>query len=221
MERQMTDNNREHKGWPKGVPRSEETKKKISEALKGHKLSEEARRKISEKMKGRKLSDITKEKIAEFHKGTHLPEAIRAKISMAHKGKKLSIETRRRMSKAFKGRKGYWTGKHLSDKHKQKLHEAQIKYLEEHNVLPNVGKYEKQILDNLENELHYKILRQYKVGKYHLDGYIPELRLAIEVDEKYHRTKRQRIKDAKREQYIKEKLECEFLRLKIKKEGSD
>ncbi len=46
-----------------GMKRSEETKKKISEALKGKKLSEETKKKISDTLKGKKLSNKHKRNI--------------------------------------------------------------------------------------------------------------------------------------------------------------
>ena len=79
---------------------SEESKKRISESLKGHFVSEETRIKISKCKKGKKHS--------EEHK---------IKMSEAHKGKKHSEETRNKMSEAHKG-------KHLSEEHKKKLSEA-------------------------------------------------------------------------------------------------
>ena len=49
----------------KGVPKSEETKRKMSESCKGRKLSEEHKRKIGTKSRGRKPSEETKRKISE------------------------------------------------------------------------------------------------------------------------------------------------------------
>lgn len=42
----------ETEGWPKGKPRSEETRKKISEKLKGQKLTDETKKKMSIARKG-------------------------------------------------------------------------------------------------------------------------------------------------------------------------
>lgn len=53
MEPEVTDFNELLKGRKKRGPRSEETKKKISEARKGVERSEEVRRKISEGMRER------------------------------------------------------------------------------------------------------------------------------------------------------------------------
>ena len=83
---------------------SDETRKKISESMKGHKISKETKEKLSKVGKGKKrkpCSDETKKKISEANKGNTSP----------NKGKKLSEETRKKISEARKGkplnRKGY------------------------------------------------------------------------------------------------------------------
>ena len=74
-----------------GGSRSEETRRKMSEAKKGKPSpnkgkphSEEHRRKISEAMKGKTLSEETRRKISE-NNSTKRPE-VRRKLSEAHKG---------------------------------------------------------------------------------------------------------------------------------------
>lgn len=52
-----------------GKLHSDETKRKISETLKGHKLSEETKLKISDTIKGTKLSEETKQKLSKASKG--------------------------------------------------------------------------------------------------------------------------------------------------------
>lgn len=57
----------------KGIPNSPETKKKISEALKGrqtHEWTDESRKKASESAKKRKASIETRKKMSEAHKGS-------------------------------------------------------------------------------------------------------------------------------------------------------
>ena len=51
-----------------GIPLTDEHRKKLSEAHKGHKHSEETRKKMSEAQRKRKLSEETKKKISEGHK---------------------------------------------------------------------------------------------------------------------------------------------------------
>ena len=63
---------REHNAYNKGKPKSEETRRKISESAKGKKKSEETRRKISESAKGKKKSEETRRKMSEAHKGRNV-----------------------------------------------------------------------------------------------------------------------------------------------------
>ena len=102
---------REHNAFKKGKKRSDETKKKMSEAAKGnknalgHHHSEETRKKMSEAKKGKY--------IGENHPnyGKHFSEEYRRKLSEAHKGKQA-------------GEKHPMYGKHLSEVHKNKLSDA-------------------------------------------------------------------------------------------------
>ncbi|WP_164670460.1 DUF559 domain-containing protein [Virgibacillus doumboii] len=55
------------------------------------------------------------------------------------------------------------------------------------------------------------IYTQFKVEKYIIDFYIPEVRLVIEYDEKHH--KKQIVNDRMRQKFIEEKLGVEFIRV--------
>lgn len=66
--------------------------------------------------------------------------------------------------------------------------------------------------------LHYalrdvKLMSQYPVDKYFIDGYFPDLKIAVEIDEPYHN--RQKEDDSKRESDIKTELNCEFFRINV------
>ena len=112
---------------------SEETRKKMSEAMSGEKNpfygkhhSEESKKKMSESLKGLQ----TGEKNPMF--GKHHSEESKKKMSYvrkgkpAHnKGKPMSEETRRKLSLAQKGEKHHMFGKHLSEETKQKISESQ------------------------------------------------------------------------------------------------
>jgi group I intron endonuclease len=67
-----------------GKKHSEETKKRLSEKMKGNKISDESRKKISESNRTRKISEDTKRKLSEKaklrYRGEH-SEEIRTKIS--------------------------------------------------------------------------------------------------------------------------------------------
>jgi len=62
----------------------------------------------------------------------------------------------------------------------------------------------------------YTIIRQFPVfgGKYRIDWYIPELRLAVEFDEAHHETPSIIKRDAARQAEIEAALGCRFLRYK-------
>ena len=89
-----------------GHKMSDETKQKISNALKGRKLTEQTKQKIACKNKGRKHTTQTKTKISNSCKGNHLghkrsPETKR-KISEKAKGRTVSEETKRKISETLK-----------------------------------------------------------------------------------------------------------------------
>lgn len=62
----------------------------------------------------------------------------------------------------------------------------------------------------------YTIIRQFPVfgGKYKIDWYVPELRLAIEFDEAHHTSPKNSAADAARQAEIEAALGCRFLRYK-------
>jgi hypothetical protein len=119
-----------HRGTrPVGIPCSEETKRKISQARKGKFFpSPETRRKISEAGKGRKHSETTKNKIKlavtkskALAKPIVVSEETRKKISMAGMGRVASIETRKKISQSNKGKRvSPETRKKISEAHKGK-----------------------------------------------------------------------------------------------------
>ena len=90
-----------HKPWSKGKPAWN----------KGISYSEETKRKISEKLKGRIFSDETKHRMSESQKGKHNithSEETKRKISEANKGHIVSEETKRKISEA---NRLYWQKK--------------------------------------------------------------------------------------------------------------
>jgi hypothetical protein len=64
-----------------------------------------------------------------------------------------------------------------------------------------------------------ELVHQYKynIEPYRIDLYFPKYRLAVECDEYFHDNKKE--EDIKRENYIKEKLDCKFLRFKQDKKN--
>lgn len=95
-----------------------------SEVMKNRIISEETRAKISEALRGKNnpnfgktTSDETKAKMSEANKDKTHSEEHKAKISVANRGKTLSEETKKKISETMKG-------KTLSEETKKKMSEA-------------------------------------------------------------------------------------------------
>jgi len=157
-------------------------------------------------------------------KGVYIrSEKSKAKLRTMRIGKYPSEETKKRMSLAKKGKipknikwlSSWNIGKHPSEEIRKKYRLAAFEYAQKVCAIsfPRIGHNEKQILDKLELKLNYKILRQYKAEGYFIDGYIPELKLAIEVDEKRHNQNVKKEKDIHRQKIIENKLRCKFIRI--------
>lgn len=96
-----------------GIKRSEESRRKQSETLKGHPTSPETREKISKALKGNQNG-----------KGKVLDRAAIERIAAKNRGQKRSLESRKKMSESHKGQKPWLKGKHHSEETKKKLSEA-------------------------------------------------------------------------------------------------
>lgn len=83
---------------------TEETKKKISKANKGHIVTEEARKKISETHKGKHLSEEHKKKLSELFKNKIFSEETKRKISEAKKNVTFSEDHKKKLSESKKGK---------------------------------------------------------------------------------------------------------------------
>ena len=131
-----------------------------------------------------------------------------------------SEEWKEKISKSLMGN-SYALGHKHTDEVKRMCRERLIKNIgnrksihgNSYPMAPNIGKYENQIMVELEKLFNYTILRQHRVVGYFLDGYIPELNLAIEVDEKHHNKLGRLKKDKYREGQINKELDCQFLRI--------
>lgn len=72
---------------------------------------------------------------------------------------------------------------------------------------------EEASLKTIEQLLGVKLIRQYKVLSYRLDGYDPDTNTAYEIDEPAHRSKTKQ--DSIRQSKIENVLGCKFVRIKL------
>ncbi|MDZ9609906.1 Rha family transcriptional regulator [Escherichia coli] len=72
---------------------------------------------------------------------------------------------------------------------------------------------EKIALNTIEQVLGVKLIRQYPVLNYRIDGYDPVNNIAYEIDEPEHKYKKEQ--DEIRQRRIENELGCKFVRIKV------
>jgi hypothetical protein len=205
----------------------------------GHKHTAAAIEKIRLTHLGKKLSKDTLLKLSNAKMGHFVSKETCKKISLANKGKPITKEHRDKIIANSKINPNFgMKNKHHSPESKKKMSIAVIQRKVKHGFLvspearirlrtaafeyaktitgcicPRIGQTEKLILDKFESIFKYPVIRQYKVNGFFLDGYIPELHLAIEIDEKKHDNEYYKQKDAKRQEEIEKVLNCKFIRV--------
>lgn len=111
------------------------------------------------------------------------------------------------------GKQSPFRGKQLhNEKSKAKLRLAAIRHVEQTRgrCSPNIGLFERELLDAQEKIDNCKILRQYPLRSlgYFVDGYDPVSNTVYEVYEAWH--KKTEAKDAERQKAIQAFLNCDF-----------
>jgi len=105
----------------------------------------------------------------------------------------------------------------LSDEALQAYRESAIKRIERQiadglPVTPSIGRNEKEIIDKYEKLMNCKFERQFRVAGFFVDGYCKEKNIVIEVDEDYHKKRKEQ--DIYREEIIKRELNCDIIRIR-------
>lgn len=165
---------------------------------------------------GNQYGKLCKGKVP-WNKGKHniYNEKTKKEMGDARRGIIVSEETKNKMSKSWNPNKHL---KNHTEEAKQKMRISAIEYIKNKRgaIFPNVGKYEKKILDELQNKLGFSIKRQFYINGYFLDGYCQELNLAIELDEKHHYKKGiLNEHDLDKQNNIIKALNCDFMRIKV------
>lgn len=107
---------KDHSEMMKTFRHTEESKQKMAEQRKGHKVSDETKQKISASNKGKRLGRKETQEVREKHRLARLnhkqPEETKQKISQSNKGKRLgckaSPESIRKQQKTYKRIKLKW-----------------------------------------------------------------------------------------------------------------
>lgn len=212
------------KGKTHGSPSKETIEKIRNSNIKfwsEHKeLAKERGRKAGNTERGRKLPLEWVEKVAAANRGKKrkpFSEEWRRRIGLARKGKKMGPMSEQQKLKL----KARMTGRPHSVERRIIERNAQIKRIERQKfdggpLLPCIGCTEKQILDNIEKTEGIKLIRQYKIIGYFIDGYCKETNTAYEVDEPKHYNSYEELKqkDIRRQNEIEQVLGCSFVRIK-------
>ena len=125
-----------------GKPRSEETKKKISQnsiGFIGTHHTEETKKKISKSNKGKKRSPEQLEKMRISHTGITLSPEAREKLSNSKKGSKHSKETIQKLKDSHKGKTPWNKGK-TGLNHSKETKERIRKTMKEKGISPQLYK---------------------------------------------------------------------------------
>lgn len=170
---------------------SEETKKRIGLVHKGKKISEDLKNKLKNSWVGKKHSSETILKMKEMRQ--HISEETREKLRNIRLGKK------------------------MSDKTREKMREIKLNNIKELGGFPSFNKKACNFIDSIKNKLSYNFQHalnggEFNICGYSVDGYDKNNNVIFEYDEKRHENPTRKLKDLKRMEIIKNKLNCEVIR---------
>lgn len=107
------------------------------------------------------------------------------------------------------GVKNYFYGCHHTSTFKKQQRIKRQNYIKSVGGIPQLGKNEKFILDSIAKSNNIKIIRQYSINGYWVDGYCKKTNTVYEIDER----PKNRERDIIREKEIKNELKCIFVRI--------
>lgn len=129
---------------------------------------------------------------------------------------------KKHLSKANSGENNYWHGRKLSEQHRQKIRETKAEKLKKNEIKPQYNEEACKVFNTLNQKFGWNIQhaeneKEKYVCGFWVDGYEPNLNLVIEYDERHHfREGKLKQKDRKRENKIKDELNCKLVRIRSK-----
>jgi group I intron endonuclease len=125
-------------GYSRGMVRSEEHCRRLSESKKGHEVSEETKEKLRQANLGKKASEETKRKQSESNKKYVPSQETKEKLRQVGLGHEVSSETRKKISESNKGKVAWNKGKEsvfLGKTHTEESKKKMSEYVRNRSVL--------------------------------------------------------------------------------------
>jgi hypothetical protein len=207
------------KGIGSHSPMLEETKEKIRLKRKFQIITDETKKKISNSMKGennhfygKRHSEKTKNNWSLKRKGKQ--------IGKLHPffGKHHTKESIEKMKSNMPILSGDLNPSRRNEVRK-KLRIAAIKRIEKQGFFVSYNKSAREYLDKLNKQSGWNLQHAQNGGEYHIkelgywvDGYDKKKNIVVEYDEKYHHKPKQKNKDIRRTNEIRQYLNCKFFR---------
>lgn len=241
--RRMSESRKGRVPWNKGVPMSDAQRRRLSEVNTGKAVPEETRRKISESLKGRPghpMSEEVRQKLGASHLGKPHPHTAEwnANISKALTGRSLSAEHRLATSHGHMGQLAWNKGKPMTEEQRRHISAIQRgrKNDPESNrrtaegvrrywasltpeekrrrtakgtraLLTHAPRHTTRIEGIMASALDRRGIsyeRQYRIGRFHADFYLPEWNLVLECDGDYwHSLPRHKEFDLRRDEFMR------------------
>jgi len=203
----------------KGVGRklTDDHLKKLIELRKGHKANEETRRKISEAVRRLWQDEEYRASVLEARKPWYQSEELRKKMREVNKGKRQPDSVRKKISQALKGKPTWNKDKRLSEEHREKISNGLKRYLDmlspeertewaKRIVGATAGTSIERAVWEILDALGVEYETQKRIGPYFVDIYVSLKNLVIECDGEWWHSQPEAIRrDKAKDTYLKKR----------------